>query len=115
MLSVARTIFGRLHEFEPAEEEAKLRVHEEDPQHGELSLSVPTPVTPPGQAVDNPISPRAHGEETKHTDTLTVNNPPKNPEGGIPSVVAPRPCKFQCVSLGPSFIFHSLQSDFLHS
>ncbi|KAG8217297.1 hypothetical protein J3R82DRAFT_5392 [Butyriboletus roseoflavus] len=67
MLSIARTIFGRLHELDPAQEEAKLRAHEDEPQHGDLSLSVPT-VASHSQVIDNAVSPGAHGEETKHTE-----------------------------------------------
>ena len=101
MLSIARTIFGRLYEFDPAEEEAKLRVHEDEPLHGDLSLSVPITVTSYSQVIDNAISPGALGEETKHTDTATqdptldaANTQDRTAEGGAPSVVAPRPCGF---------------------
>ncbi|KIJ60626.1 hypothetical protein HYDPIDRAFT_43160 [Hydnomerulius pinastri MD-312] len=50
MISIVRTIFGRLHEFDPAVEEAKLQVNEEEPpQHGEISMSVSTSATIPSE------------------------------------------------------------------
>lgn len=103
MLSIARTIFGRLYEFDPAEEEAKLRVHEDEPLHGDLSLSVPTTVTSHSQVIDNTICPGEHGEQTKYTDTVTQDPSPDaaNTLGRTAdeaSVVAPRPCGFKPVS-----------------
>ncbi|KAF8432469.1 hypothetical protein L210DRAFT_3623319 [Boletus edulis BED1] len=95
MLSIARTIFGRLHEFDPAEEEAKLRVHEDEPQHGDLSLSVPTTMI--SQVIDDALAPGANGGETKSVtqestlDTNNTNTPDKTAEGSVPSVVVPRP------------------------
>lgn len=99
MLSIARTIFGRLYEFDPAEEEAKLRVHDDEPLHGDLSLSVPTAVTSHSQVIDNAISAEALAEETKYTDTQdptldAANIPDRTAEGSAPSVVVPRPCGF---------------------
>ncbi|KAG9318241.1 hypothetical protein JVU11DRAFT_322 [Chiua virens] len=66
MLSIARTIFGRLYDFHPAEEEAKLQVNEDEPQHGDLSLSVQTTTIPLSQTVDDDPS----------SGTLTQDPPP---------------------------------------
>lgn len=104
MLSIARTIFGRLYEFDPTEEEAKLRVHEDEPQHGDLSLSVSTTVT--SQGVDNEISPDACEEGTEHTDAVTqgpakdaTNISDRTAEGSVPSIVVPRSCRFEYTCL----------------
>ena len=106
MLSIARTIFGRLYEFDPAQEEAKLRVHEDEPQHGDLSLSVPTTVSPHSQVIDNMNSLDVHGEETNHTSTVTqdatldtANTPDRTAEGGVQSIAASKPCGFKHMSL----------------
>ena len=95
MLSIARTIFGRLYEFDPAKEEEKLRAHEDEPQHGDLSLSVPTTITP--QAVDNhAISPGSHGEETTTVTQDSTSDAANITAGGTVSpVVVPRPCGFK--------------------
>ncbi|KAH7889929.1 hypothetical protein F5I97DRAFT_1924441 [Phlebopus sp. FC_14] len=45
MVSIARTIFGRLHEFDAVVEEAKLRVNDEESQHGDISMSLSTDTT----------------------------------------------------------------------
>lgn len=103
MLSIARTIFGRLYDSDPAEEEAKLRVHEDEPQHGDISLSVPTTVTPHKQVIDDT---NKHGEETSHMNAVTqdvtldmVNTPNKTTEGSVQSVAVPRPCGLKSLSL----------------
>jgi len=47
MISIVRTIFSRLHVLDSAAEEAKLLVNEEEPQHGEITMSLPTNSTDP--------------------------------------------------------------------
>ncbi|KAN0075361.1 hypothetical protein V8E55_011384 [Tylopilus felleus] len=98
MLSIARTIFGRLCEFNPADEEAKLRILEDEPQHGDLSLSVPTTVTSNSEAIENAPSPGLQGKDVKHTDIVkqepaldAINAQSKTVEGSAPSIVPPRP------------------------
>ena len=107
MLSIARTIFGRLCEFNPADEEAKLRILEDEPQHGDLSLSVPTTVTSNSEAIENAPSPGLQGKDVKHTDIVkqepaldAINAQSKTVEGSAPSIVPPRPCRFKHESLG---------------
>ncbi|KIM57067.1 hypothetical protein SCLCIDRAFT_1219736 [Scleroderma citrinum Foug A] len=40
MISIVRTIFRRLYDVDPVAEEAKLRLNEEESQHGDISMSV---------------------------------------------------------------------------
>lgn len=105
MVSIARTIFGRLHEFDPAEEENKLRIHEDEPQHGDLSLSVSTTVTPHSPVLDNVHSPVAHGEEANYTSPVKqdstadmANTPDRGTERSAQSISVPRPCGFKYMS-----------------
>ncbi|KAF9239676.1 hypothetical protein BU15DRAFT_87976 [Melanogaster broomeanus] len=69
MISIVRTIFGRLYEFDPVEEEAKLRVNEEQAQHGELTMSVSPSTTTPSESLasvgDAEFSADVQKEETE--------------------------------------------------
>ncbi|KAJ8595613.1 Sec7-domain-containing protein [Rhizopogon salebrosus TDB-379] len=51
MISIVRTIFGRLHALDPNAEEARLLVNEEEPQHGEINVSMTTNATDTGDFV----------------------------------------------------------------
>lgn len=46
MLSLVRTVFSRLHSLDPAEEEEKLQVGDEDVQDGEIRMTVSTQDVP---------------------------------------------------------------------
>ncbi|KAG1879363.1 hypothetical protein C8R48DRAFT_588959 [Suillus tomentosus] len=50
MVSIVRTIFGRLHTLNPTAEEARL-LNEEEPQHGEISMSVSANVIDTGDSL----------------------------------------------------------------
>ncbi|KIK98831.1 hypothetical protein PAXRUDRAFT_823441 [Paxillus rubicundulus Ve08.2h10] len=83
MISIVRKIFRRLYEFDPTEEEAKLRANEEVPQHGELSMSVSTSMTSPNESptpgVDAEVSADIQTEESKSQSTVPQNSIPADP------------------------------------
>lgn len=58
MISIAKTIFGRLHVLDPTAEEARLLATEEEPQHGEISMSVPTNVNDTDKTPKTPSTPQ---------------------------------------------------------
>lgn len=60
MHALVRTVFTRLHALDPATEEAKLHINEEETQDGEIKLSVISPVAPTSDT----------GEESKEKEPV---------------------------------------------
>ncbi|KAG6333981.1 hypothetical protein ID866_5104 [Astraeus odoratus] len=100
MVSIVQTIFRRLHEADPATEEAKLRLNEEDSQHGDITMSVPADV--PGEAVQEGLNaptdtPVLQAQSSGMiTDNVAIEGTANdsNPiiaDDVTPSVVTPRP------------------------
>jgi brefeldin A-resistance guanine nucleotide exchange factor 1 len=95
MISIVKTIFGRLHVLDPTAEEARLLVNEEEPQHGEISMSVPTNVNDTDnflsqepEAVTSAAQEDATSvtlENTEHFAAAGVEVPPQTPS-------TPQPC-----------------------
>ena len=98
MISIVRTIFGRLHALDPATEEARLLVNGEEPQHGDISMSVSTT-----NATDTGHSPSHESEEvisaTQENTTVTLGSIERSSavevEALSQSLSNPRPCKPQ--------------------
>ena len=57
MISIVRTIFRRLYDVDPVAEEAKLRLNEEEFQHGDISMSVSADVSDDAAAAANSDAP----------------------------------------------------------
>lgn len=67
MHALVRTIFARLHSLDPELEEAKLQINEEDPQEGEIKLtvtgsSVLSDAPPDGREDEENITTKSSGE-----------------------------------------------------
>lgn len=85
MHALVRTIFSRLQTLDPAIEEAKLQMNEEDTQEGEIKLNVAATLSPihpnalvesndeslatPGTAADN-IEKQEQIEKEEHTEEI---------------------------------------------
>jgi len=106
MISIVRTIFRRLYDVDPAAEEAKLRLNEEESQHGDISMSVSADVSgdaaPTG--LDTPVdtSTSVSVLQVEASSAITENaaaRPTPVTLGtvaageGPPSAVPPKPCR----------------------
>lgn len=92
MVSIVRTIFGRLHTLNPTAEEARL-LNEEEPQHGEISMSVSANVTDAGDSLQ--VSEEL-ASSTQH-NAVSLEDPERSAapevEGSSHALSPPRPCK----------------------
>ena len=80
MHTLVRTVFSRLHELDPEEEEAKLRTQPTDDENeGELKMSVITQDTTPAKDAED--SSEARTDETGHSGEKTLDA--KEPEPGV--------------------------------
>ncbi|KAG0706344.1 hypothetical protein DFH29DRAFT_169682 [Suillus ampliporus] len=73
MISIVRTIFGHLHALDPAAEEARLLVNEEELHHGEISMSVSTNVTNAGDSLSQ-ASENVPSSTQENATTVTLEN-----------------------------------------
>lgn len=106
MISIVRTIFRRLYDVDPVAEEAKLRLNEEESQHGDISMSVsadasgdaaPTGLDTPVDA-STPVSvlqvePSSSIAEDTSTQPTPVTLGTVAAGEGPPSAVPPKPCE----------------------
>jgi brefeldin A-resistance guanine nucleotide exchange factor 1 len=96
MISIVRTIFGRLHALDPNAEEARLLVNEEEPQHGEINVSMSTNATDTGDFVSQE-SEGVTSAAQENATLVTLGNTESSAVAGVelppqtPST--PRPCK----------------------
>ncbi|KAG1835732.1 hypothetical protein EV424DRAFT_1524157 [Suillus variegatus] len=90
MVSIVRTIFGRLHTLNPTAEEARL-LNEEEPQHGEISMSVSANVTDAGDSLQ--VSEEL-ASSTQH-NAVSLEDPERSAapevEGSSHALSPPRP------------------------
>lgn len=96
MISIVRTIFSRLHTLDPAAEEARLLVNEEEPQHGEINMTVSTNAADTGDF----LSQESEGVTStgqENAASVTLKNAEHTAAAGVevPSQTpsTPRPCK----------------------
>jgi brefeldin A-resistance guanine nucleotide exchange factor 1 len=94
MVSIVRTIFGRLHTLNPTVEEARLLLNEEEPQHGEISMSVSTNIT---DADDSPLQAPEGVTSSTQQNAASLDDPERSAalevEGPPQALSPPRPCK----------------------
>jgi brefeldin A-resistance guanine nucleotide exchange factor 1 len=94
MISIVRTIFGRLHTLNPTAEEAKLLLNEEEPQHGEISMSVSANATDAG---GSPLQASEGVKSHTQQDAVSLEEPESSAgpeiEGSSQALSPPRPCK----------------------
>ncbi|KAH7926301.1 Sec7-domain-containing protein [Leucogyrophana mollusca] len=85
MNSIVRSIFSRLHVLDPAEEEAKLQVSDEEPQEGDIKMSVSTTIAETGdtagasnvvEVTTAPATPDVAEEPLKAAETDVVSPRP---------------------------------------
>lgn len=92
MISIVRTIFGRLHTLNPTAEEAKLLLNEEEPQHGEISMSVSANATDAG---GSPLQASEGVKSHTQQDAVSLEEPESSAgpeiEGSSQALSPPRP------------------------
>lgn len=92
MISIVRTIFGRLHTLNPTVEEAKLLLNEEEPQHGEISMSVSANATDAG---DSPLQASERVNSYTQQNAVSLEEPERSAasevEGPSQALSPPRP------------------------
>lgn len=93
MISIVRTIFGRLHTLNPTVEEAKL-LNEEEPQHGEISMSMSANAADAG---DSPLQASERVHSYTQQNAVSLEEPERSAasevEGPSQALSPPRPCK----------------------
>ncbi|KAG1819513.1 uncharacterized protein BJ212DRAFT_1445963 [Suillus subaureus] len=91
MVSIVRTIFGRLHTLNPIAEEARLLLNEE-PQHGEITMSVSANVTDAG---DSPLQVSEGVASSTQQDAVLLEDSERSAapevEGPSQALSPPRP------------------------
>lgn len=86
MHTLVRTVFSKLHELDPEEEEAKLQTQPNDDENeGELKMSVITQGKAPAKELEDPSEART--DETGHSDEKTLQE--KEPEPVVEEAKAP--------------------------
>lgn len=93
MISIVRTIFGRLHTLNPTVEEAKL-LNEEEPQHGEISMSMSANAADAGES---PLQASERVHSYTQQNAVSLEEPERSAasevEGPSQALSPPRPCK----------------------
>lgn len=121
MHALVRTIFTRLHYFDPATEEAKLQMTDEDTQEGEIKLTVPASVGPTDPVAfetnrveqevaidDSTIVEKERNPDELESQEGSVSVGPK-PECGSPEFCLLVPAQANCYSDGLPAIIELLR------
>jgi len=99
MHALVRTIFARLHSLDPVAEEAKLQINDDDPQEGEIKLTVSGSaiVTDSGERADETTAAEKSIEDGEIPATTDKETKPETAHQDDPLSATPKPeCRFAC-------------------